>query len=112
MPKGANKRWARADAAEGATVLVTELGEIARTVVGQFVVFPISPQVLDRIELGRITRQPLDGEPLALGEDEVADHVRAVRRQSVPHHQELARQMAQQMAEEVDHLRAANGGGI
>src|SRR6185437_14562822 len=97
MPKGAEKRWTPAHTAQVAAGLMTELGEIARTVVGQFVVFPIAPQVLDRIELGGVTRQPLDGEPLAPGENEVADQVRAVRRQSVPHHQELARQMTQQM---------------
>ena len=60
---------------------MAELGEIARAEVGQFVMLPITPNILDRIEFRGVARQPLDGQPTALRGDEVADHPRPVRRQ-------------------------------
>ena len=73
---------------------------------------PVTPDVLHWIEFRGVTRQPLDCEPTALCADEVADQARPMRRQSIPHHQQLARQMTQQVAEEVHHLRRANRGRI
>ncbi len=85
--------------------MIAEAGEIARAEVGQFVMFPIAPYVLHRIEFRGIAWQPLDCEPPALGADEVFDQSRPMRRQPVPHHQQLAAQVAQQMAQKVHRLR-------
>jgi hypothetical protein len=112
MPERTDKRWAPAHAAQGAAGLMAELGEIARAKIGQFVILPITPDVLDRVEFRGVARQPFDHESAALRSDEVADQPRPVCGQPVPYHQELAREVAQQMAEEVDHLRAANGAWI
>jgi len=91
---------------------MAELGEIAGTEVGQFVVFPVTPEVLHRVEFRRVTRQPLERQPAPLRADKFGYQARPMRRQSVPHHQQLPRQMTQQVAEEVHHLRGADGGGI
>jgi hypothetical protein len=92
--------------------MVAELGEIAGTEVGQFVMFPVAPDVLDRIEFWCIGRQLLDRESAMVRGDELLDRPPAMRRQSVPHHQELARQVAQQMAEEVGDFGGADGAAI
>ena len=92
--------------------MVAELSEIARAEVGQLVMFPVAPNIFDRIEFWSIGRQPLGGEPAPLCADEFADQPRPMRRQPVPDYQQLARQMAQQMAEEVHHLGRANGRAI
>src|SRR2546430_17671371 len=44
--------------------------------------------------------------------DEFANQPRAMRRQPVPHHQQLAVEVAQQMAKEVDYLGSTDGAGV
>src|SRR5215472_2161126 len=68
--------------------------------------FPVTPDALGRIEFRRIAGQRFDHQSATLGADEVANHPRPVRGEPVPYHQQLAREMAQQMAEEVDDVRA------
>src|SRR5713226_3149270 len=91
---------------------MAELAKIARAEVGQLVMFPVAPDVFDRIEFRGVGRQALDREPARLVADELRDQPRPVLRQPVPDHQQLARQVAQQMAEEVDHLGGMDGAGI
>src|SRR5689334_20571815 len=50
--------------------------------------------------------QRFDHQPTALGADEVADQGGPVRWQPVPYHQQLALELAPQMAEEIDDVRA------
>jgi hypothetical protein len=69
---------------------VAELGEIARTEIGQLVVFPVTPNIFDRIEFRGIGWQPFDGEPTALRADKLGDQPRPLLRQPIPDHQELA----------------------
>src|SRR5712691_10756635 len=70
---------------------------------------PVAPDVLHRIEFRRVGRQLLDRESALVRGDELLDGPPAMRRQSVPHDQELARQVTQQMAEEVGDFRGADG---
>src|SRR6266550_5206893 len=74
----------------------------------QFVMFPVAPDVLHRIELRRVARQILDREPAILGRDEFAYQDGSMRGQPVPHDQQLAPQLAQQVAEKIHHLRGAD----
>jgi len=53
-----NERWPPAHAAQSAAGLMAERNRAGRS--GQFVMLPVTPNILDRIELAR---QPLDGEP-------------------------------------------------
>jgi hypothetical protein len=76
-----------------------EVGEIVETEVGKLVLFPVTPDLLDRIEFRGVSRQPLDREPTLLRADEMADQARAMRRRPVPHYQQPARQVAQQVAD-------------
>src|SRR5215472_11059265 len=88
--------------------MVIEFGEIMRTEVGQFVMFPVTPDVLHRVKLRRIARQLGDREPAILGSDEFAHQDGSMGGQSVPHHQQLAPQLPQQVAEKINYLRGAN----
>src|SRR6516164_3664561 len=112
MPEGADQRWTPPHATQGTARVMTELGEIARAEVGQFVMLPVAPDVLHRIEFRRVSRQLLDRQPAPLRGDELLDRVSAMRRQSVPYDQQPTRQMAQQLAEEIDYLGAAEGAAI
>ena len=74
--------------------------------------FPVAPDVLQRIEFRGVTRQALHRESASLRPDKVADQARPMGRQPVPDHQELARQVPQQMAEKVDYLRRTDGARV
>src|SRR5215475_5787833 len=70
--------------------------------------FPVTPDVLHRVELRRVTRQIFDGQPAILGSDKVVHQPGSMRWQPIPHHQQLAPQVAQQLAEKIHHLRSAH----
>jgi hypothetical protein len=53
-----------------------------------------------------------DRDPAVPRGDELFDHPSAMRWQPVPHHQGLAGQVAQQMAQEVGDLRRTDGAAI
>src|SRR6202035_4158308 len=89
--------------------MITELSEVMGAEVRQLMMFPIAPDVLYRIEFGGVARQPLDREPTALHAEKFADQPRPMCRKPVPDHHQLAGQMTQQVTEEVDDLRCANG---
>src|SRR5260370_26501023 len=74
--------------------------------------FQVAPDIFVRIEFWGVGRQPLDRQPAPLRADNLRDQPRPVLRQPVPDHQQLARQVAQQKAEEVGHLGGMEGAGI
>ena len=78
------------------------------TEVGQLVVFPIAPQIFDRIELGSVGREILEVNLAVLRADEVLDESTPVLAQAVPDDQQFVRQRSLQAREKVDHLRTAD----
>src|SRR5215472_14222570 len=74
--------------------------------------FPVAPDVFHRIEFRGVGGQLLDRQPTALRCDELFDQFGTMRRQAVPHYQQLAPQVAQQMAEEIDDLSGADGARV
>ena len=86
-----------------------EFAERLRTQVREFVVLPVAPDVLHRIELGRVAGQRLQRDPTALGANVLLHEVTAVRGEPVPDDEELAPQMALQVHEEFHDLRSFDG---
>src|ERR1700730_2780199 len=89
--------------------MITELAEIARAEVGQRVVFPIAPDVLDRIEFRSVGRQVVQRQAAPLAGDKLSDQPTAMSVGAIPDYQQSARQMPQQVAEEVHDLGSTNG---
>lgn len=85
--------------------MVTELAEGFRAQVRHFVLLPMSPEILDGIQLGRVARQVLQRDPAALRGDIVAHDVAAVGLEAIPNDEQLAREMALQVGEKLDNLR-------
>ena len=85
--------------------MVAEFAERFRTEVRKLVMFPVTPDVLHGVELGRVPRQRLQRDPAALSADVLLHDTAAVRGQAVPDDEELAAQMALQVPEEFDDLR-------
>jgi hypothetical protein len=67
--------------------------------------FPIAPDVLHRVEFRRVGGQVLKIDPASLAGDKLSHQPAAMGLRTIPDHQQLARQVAQQMTQEVDLLR-------
>ena len=74
--------------------------------------FPIAPDVLHRIEFRRVGGQIFKLDPATLAGDELSHSPAAMGGRAIPDHQQLARQVAQQMAEEVHYFGSANGSWV
>src|ERR1022692_2536109 len=71
--------------------------------------FPIAPDVLHRIEFRRVGGQVLKIDPASLAGDKLSHQPAAMGLRTIPDQQQLARQVAQQMTQEVHYFGRANG---
>ena len=78
-----------------------ELLEIEESQIRQRVALQIAPDVLDRVELGRIGRKEL-GRELAVRGEEVLDEVRAVSIEPVPDENDGRVDLGEELPEKVD----------
>ena len=62
---------------------------VSRQQIGKFAALEIAPDLFDRIEVGGITRKPLDHQPSSLSLEEGLHVSAAVRRESVPNEGDL-----------------------
>jgi hypothetical protein len=87
-----------------------KLGEVLATDVAQLTALQLRPDPLDGIEIGRVAGELLQMDPLgrATGQ-EVLDGLAAVNGSPIPDDEELARDRAQEHAQETDHLGAVVG---
>jgi hypothetical protein len=69
-------------------------------------VLPVAPHVFDWIELRRVPRERLQRDSAALRADVVVDDAAAVRGQPIPDDKQLAPDMALEVGEKLDDLRA------
>jgi hypothetical protein len=74
-------------------------------------VFPVGPQILDRVQFRRIGREKLQPQASSLLLHKVPHGAAAMARQTIPDDQQFAGNVAQQMREKLEDLRAANGSG-
>jgi hypothetical protein len=93
--------------------LVAQVSHITATDVPEFDPFEIAPDPLGGVQLGRIARQPFEVQPLRPSSGQkVFDFLAAMDRGAIPHHQQLARKVAQEMLQKANHPRAAKGLGL
>jgi len=84
-----------------------EVLEVGATDIPQLHVFELRPDPLVGVQIGCVARQLLKSQSLgcALSQKHL-DGLGSMDRRTVPDHQQLARDVAQQMLEEADHLGA------
>src|ERR1700675_2562549 len=75
-----------------------KLDEVVRAEVGQLVMFPITPDVLHRIEFRSIGRQVVQRQAAPLMGDKFRDQVAAMSLGAIPDYQQPARQMRSKCA--------------
>ena len=100
---------AATQSAQCAAGAFAELPEVLRTNIGQFVLLPVPPQVLNRIEFRRVGRQVLSGDPSVQTGEEFADQTTLVRGQSIPDDQQGRGYLAEEVGEKHDDLFFRNG---
>lgn len=76
--------FASADALDGLAGGVAGSPNVLRTEVGQFVLFPVAPQVFDGVELRGVGGEPFDVQPVGLGWQAGGDEFAAVDGRAVP----------------------------
>ena len=90
--------------------LGTEVGQITAADVAEFDAFERVPEAFGRVQLGRVGRQGFEVQ--ALGRalcQEVPDDLGPMDGRAIPDHQQLARDVPQQVPEEAHHVGAAQG---
>jgi hypothetical protein len=90
--------------------LASQVWEGVAADVAQFDVLEVGPDALVRVQIGSIAGQLLQAEAAgrAVGQ-KVLDGLAAMDRGAIPEHQELTGEMAEQMLEEADDVRALVG---
>src|SRR5688500_12224783 len=86
----------------------TEFSESLGTEIRKFMVLPISPQVLHRIELRGIGRQVLKFNSAVLLSHKVFNQPAAMRPKPIPDHQHVIGHVTHQMREKLNYLGASN----
>jgi len=84
----------------------TEFPGLGRDQVGNLMRFEMSPHILDRIEFGRVSRQPFDPDATFGGSHIIFDQEAAVDRCAIPDDQHFTGNMALEMAQKLDDLEA------
>ena len=110
--KGERQRGRPTNAPEAHADRPLDLAEVVRTEIGQFSPLDVAPHEFGRIEVGRVARQALDGEPRALSL-QVRRHGSALmRRQAIPDQDEtLPTKMTPELVQEAHqrHVVVASG---
>jgi hypothetical protein len=78
LPEGHHRGGVAAHAAQSLTGPSAELTEVVGAEVGQLVMFPVAPDVLHRIEFGRVGRQVCELDPTPLLGDKLSDQPAAM----------------------------------
>src|SRR5215469_806823 len=107
-PKGAHQCGASLHRAQVASCAVCEMAEISSAEVRHRVVFEISPDVFDRIELRRIGGQELKSDRTTLSLNMLTDKLGAMGLQTIPDDQQLLADRGLKGLQELDHLRRAD----
>src|SRR5579863_1529133 len=81
-----------------------ERPEVLRANIGQGVLLPVGPDILDRVEFRSITRQIFDAQPWAILIDEVSRDLALVRRQPIPYEGQRSWDVEQQRCQKLHHL--------
>src|SRR3990172_3964347 len=108
LPEGVHQGATAPHPAQRLACLTTQLAERLGAEIGKCMVLPVPPQIFHRIEFRGVGRQKLQNQPALLLIDEQVNLPAAMTWESIPDDQQLPGQMAQQMAEEIDHLRTSD----
>jgi hypothetical protein len=99
FPKCCDQSLTTAHAAQSFPSMVAELVQIFRTEIWKIMLFPVTPDIFNRIELRRIRGKKLNLKPPGTCVNKIADQATAVASKSIPDNEKVARDMAQDARE-------------
>jgi len=111
LPESKNQRWSAAHAAQRPAGMVAQLPKCGGAEVRQLVLFPVRPEVLDRIQFRRIGGKIFQPQTSSLLPDKVPHCAAVMTGQTVPDDQQLARNVPHQVREKFDDLWTADRAG-
>ena len=91
------------ETARSSAYLVGEVVKRFRAVIGQVCRGEVGPEVLDRVEFGRVGRKKFGTEPAQLRSNELLRELAAMRGQAVPQQHDLAVNVTAQIPKKVNH---------
>src|SRR5579862_898356 len=91
---------------------MSQISQITCTEVGHRMVLQVSPDALDRIELGCVGRQVFKGDCATLCLNVLADEFGAMSLQAIPDDQQLLADRCLKGLQELDHLRRADRAAV
>jgi hypothetical protein len=101
--KRERQRGCSSNAPEARADRPLNLAEVVRAEVGQFAPLDVAPHEFGRIEIGRVARQALDGEPRALSLQVRRHGTALMRRQTIPDQDETpTAKMTLELVQEAD----------
>lgn len=109
---GGNNQPAAAHTAQCGCGFKTEFPGLRGDQIGNLMCFEMPPHILDRIEFGRVSRQPFDYEATFGGGHMVFDQQAPVDWCAIPEDQYFPGKMALKMAQKLDDLEALDAAGM
>lgn len=109
---GRDNRGPAAHAAEGCRRFKTEFPGLGRDQVRDLMNFEMPPHIFDRIEFGRVSREPFDHDAPPGGSHVVFDQRAAMDRGAIPDDQHLPSNVPFEVSQKLDHLRALDAAGL
>ena len=103
MKEGLHQRWPEVNIADGVNDGVVEVVDVVGDEVGQGRVLGVTPQSLDRIQVGRISREPLDVEPGGTALLQLANR-RPMDIEPIQHHDQRSLMDAMQLSQVAHHV--------
>src|SRR5262245_5023288 len=88
--------------------MITEFTKTLRAEIRQFMGLPITPKILDRVELRSVGWQKLHPEPSVLLANKVPDQATTMTPQTIPDNQQLTRKVPHEMSQKMHHLGTSN----
>ena len=104
FPKRSNQRGPTTHSAQRASSVVAQFPKIPRAQVWQLMVLQMTEDVLARIQFGRIRGKIFQLNTTVLALDKEFHQRTAMRRQSIPDHQQWSRNVSQEVTQKFDQL--------
>ncbi len=113
MPKGADEaRTFATNAAQGMGSPTGELPEVTGAQVGQLVLLPVTPEVLDRVKFRGIGWETFHPDFTVQAFQVRTHELAAVGGHAVPNNEQLSSDMTLEVVQEVDHLLDLDRTGV
>jgi len=109
FPECGNEFGPASHSTKSTSGLKAQIPAVFWTKVGQFVIFPVAPDIFGRVEFRRIGWQTFRHDMVTERSNEVFDQMTAMNGGAIPDQEESSREAAYQALQKLNNLRAFDG---